>query len=101
MTKVILPLYNYMYTYIPVIIIVSPFKNKIMWYMEHGHSWGMHWIWWILWVIFLIWIFVTPWNVPGQKTNKETPLDILKKRYAAGEIDSEEFEERKKTLMNN
>ena len=71
-----------------------------MWFDGH-HYWGMHWIWWILWIIFLIWIFATPWDLPGQRTKKETPLDILKKRYAAGEIDSEEFEERKKALLNN
>jgi len=71
-----------------------------MWFDGH-HYWGMHWIWWILWMIFLIWIFATPWDLPGQRTKKETPLDILKKRYAAGEIDSEEFEERKKALLNN
>lgn len=72
-----------------------------MWHFDGHHFWGMHWIWWGLWLIFLIWIFVTPWNVPGQQTKQETPLDILKKRYAAGEIDSEEYEERKKTLLNS
>lgn len=70
-------------------------------HLYDGHFGGMHLIWWIIWVIFLIWIFATPWGVPGQRTKKETPLDILKKRYAAGEIDSEEFEERKKALLNN
>lgn len=69
-----------------------------MWFDGH-HYWGMHWIWWILWIIFLIWIFATPWDVPGQRTKKEAPLDILKKRYAAGEIDSDEFEERKKAIQ--
>ena len=29
----------------------------------------------------------------------ETPLDILKKRYAKGEIDIEEFDRRKKDLQ--
>lgn len=66
-----------------------------------GHYWGMHIIWWIIWVIFLFWIFFTPWDVPGQRTRKETPLDILKKRLAAGEITTEEFMEKKSLLKNN
>ena len=33
----------------------------------------------------------------GQTSN-ETPLDILKKRYARGEITKEQFEEMKKDL---
>lgn len=44
-----------------------------------GHYWGMHIIWWVIWVIFIIWIFATPWDIPGQRTKKETPLDLLKK----------------------
>ncbi|MFH1314279.1 MAG: SHOCT domain-containing protein [Candidatus Eisenbacteria bacterium] len=32
-------------------------------------------------------------------TTGETPLDILKKRYARGEITLEEFEEKKRHLM--
>lgn len=62
------------------------------------HFWGMHWLWWILWILFLIWIFFTPWSIPGERRNADSPLDILKKRYARGEINQEEYQERKKTL---
>ena len=64
-----------------------------------GHYWGMHIIWWVIWEIFIIWIFATPWDIPGQRTKKETPLDLLKKRYAKGEISKEEYEDIKKTLQ--
>ncbi|MBI0398117.1 SHOCT domain-containing protein [Cyclobacterium marinum] len=56
-----------------------------------GHYWGMHIIWWIIWVIFIMWIFATPWDIPGQKMKRETPLDLLNKRYAKGEISKEEY----------
>nr|WKN40387.1 SHOCT domain-containing protein [Tunicatimonas sp. TK19036] len=59
----------------------------------------MHIIWWVIWVIFIIWIFATPWDIPGQRTKKETPLDLLKKRYAKGEISKEEYEDIKRTLQ--
>lgn len=69
----------------------------MMW-NDHGIFWGMHWFWWALWIIFLIWIFVLPYNIPGQRLERETPMDILKKKYAAGEMSTEEYEERKRIL---
>lgn len=69
-----------------------------MWHMHEGHWWGMHWIWWILWGIIIFGLFVSPKSILGLYKKKDTPLDILKKRYAAGEISTEEYEERKKVL---
>ncbi len=65
------------------------------------HFWGMHLIWWVIWLILLFWIFATPYNLPGQKNKKDTPLEILKKRFASGQITKEEYQERKKILEND
>jgi len=66
-----------------------------------GHFGGMHLIWWIIWLVFIIWIFFIPTDIPYQKAKKESPLEILKKRFAKGEISKEEFEESKKILNSN
>jgi putative membrane protein len=64
----------------------------------HLDFWGMHLVWWIVWLVLLYWIFAVPYNIPGQRSKKDTPLDILKKRFAQGEINKEEFLEAKKLL---
>lgn len=70
--------------------------------MHHGyHFGGMHFFWWIFWIIIIIWIFATPYDLPGQRTKTETPLEILKKRFAKGEITKEEYDEKKKLLLEN
>jgi putative membrane protein len=66
-----------------------------------GHFGGMHLVWWIIWIILLIWIFLIPNDIPYQKTKKEDPLNILKKRFAKGEINKEEYEESKKILKSD
>lgn len=66
----------------------------------NDHFGGMHFVWWIIWFILLIWIFIVPADIPYQKSKKENPLDILKKRFAQGEISKEEFEESKKVLKS-
>jgi len=50
-------------------------------------------------IVFLIfWVFN---KIKGSemKPKEETALDILKKRYARGEINKEEFEEKKKDIL--
>jgi putative membrane protein len=67
--------------------------------MYEGYNYGgMHLIWWFLWMILLVWIFATPYHIPGQRSKKDTPLDILKKRFASGQINEEEYQEKKKFI---
>ncbi|HVB48947.1 MAG TPA: SHOCT domain-containing protein [Burkholderiales bacterium] len=43
------------------------------------------------------------WVVPGRTPragSEDTPLEILKRRYARGEIDQDEFERAKRTLKD-
>jgi putative membrane protein len=70
--------------------------------MHQGyHFGGMHFFWWIFWIIIIIWIFATPYDLPGQRTKTESPLEILKKRFAKGEITKEEYDQKKKLLEEN
>ncbi|WP_159518547.1 SHOCT domain-containing protein [Sunxiuqinia indica] len=70
--------------------------------MGGGFGMGMGW-WWIIGIIVLIaivWPIVQRSNrnnITGQEPRKSA-LDILKERYASGEIDKQEFEERKKDI---
>jgi putative membrane protein len=63
--------------------------------------WGMGLIWWFVWIVLLFWIFALPYNIPGQRYKKDSPLDILQKRFALGEITNEEYQEKKKILEND
>jgi putative membrane protein len=65
------------------------------------HFWGMHLIWWMVWLSLLFWIFATPYQIPFQRSAKNTPLDILQKRFASGQITKEEYEERRAILLKD
>ncbi len=69
-------------------------------HFNDGHFGGMHLIWWIIWIIVLGWVFLKLYNFPSQSTKKENPLDILKNRFAKGELTKEEFKESIKILKS-
>lgn len=77
--------------------------------MMHGYwggPWGMGWmgglfmlIFWVLIIIGVVWLVKYLASSRSCYSNHpDTPLEILKKRYAKGEIDKKEFEEKKKDL---
>jgi putative membrane protein len=50
-------------------------------------------------VVLLVRWLGGPWQAPPRETPPaRTPLDILKERFARGEIDKEEFEGRRRVL---
>lgn len=70
-------------------------------HMPWGWGGGFMMILWIV-VIALIIFFLVRYlrgYAPGGGQGQETALDVLKKRYARGEISKEEFEEKKRDLM--
>lgn len=69
--------------------------------MNYGYGYGGMFMWLIFLIVlgiaiyFIIQTFKSK-NVVGSE--QETPLNILKKRYAKGEINKEEFDRMKKDL---
>ncbi len=64
---------------------------------------GSMFIFWVLIVVVIVLLF---WELPSwgvreasESSNYYSPLEILKRRYARGEIDREEFEVRQKDLL--
>jgi putative membrane protein len=60
---------------------------------------GLFWIAIIVGIIFLIrWLFVSTGARGHGTISEDSPLEILKRRYARGEINKEEFEQKRRDL---
>ena len=63
---------------------------------------GLGWIFMVVfWILIILGVVAFARYLGGAKQNGagRTPMDILKERYAKGEIDKKEFEEKKKALV--
>jgi putative membrane protein len=89
-----------MNTLIPSVLAVQ------FWQWHEGGHMSMYWGWWVVWAILLIvlaWIAFVPGARRGDKSSSEdvSPEEILKRRFARGEIGEEEFERRMKKLRGS
>ncbi|MHB1855908.1 MAG: SHOCT domain-containing protein [Acidobacteriaceae bacterium] len=69
---------------------------------HYYYFWGMHAYWWVFW--FILWVMFFSFMMPVTRTSyrqMQTPLQLLQRRYAAGEITSEEYEERRIKLLRD
>jgi len=67
-----------------------------------GGPWGM-WVGMLFWILILVGFFyLVSWLVkhPSISPSSGTALEILKRRYASGEMDSEEYLKRKRGLQS-
>jgi len=72
--------------------------------MLHEIFMGNVWFGWFMWILIIALVFILIWNntrerdkyIPFDKN--ETALDILKKRYAKGEITKDQYEQMKKDV---
>ena len=74
-----------------------------MWYMNEGMGWWMVFggVWMVIFwgglIALIIW-GITKLSRRNGSLPKHDPLDIVKERYAKGEISKKEFEQLKKDL---
>ncbi len=69
----------------------------------NGSMWfggGFMWIFWILLFVILVWVVKAVMTDSASKNTNvdESPLEILKKRYARGEIEEDEYIRRRNEL---
>ncbi len=90
----------------------APYQYQPMSNMMYGYGYGPGWGYmggwsWILstffWILLIVGIVVlVRWAVRGMhhERHKGGAIEILKERYAKGDIDKKEFEEKKKDLSS-
>lgn len=85
-------------------------NNPMMWNFGNNQMWGLGWFGLIfmvlLWVLIIAgiialikWLSGLSGESYGARTRGKSPLEILKERYARGEINKEEFESKKKDIL--
>jgi putative membrane protein len=70
----------------------------------YPYFFGMNAVWWVVWIVALVLLF--SFAVPVRRKiwreyRLANPFAVLQRRYAAGEISTEEYEERRSMLARD
>ena len=69
-------------------------REHMRWMGDHMGWMGLWWIVGLALLFFVVWAAARAGSSPGSARAEESPETILKRRYARGEIDREEFDRR-------
>lgn len=71
-----------------------------MFYGDGYYMAGMHGLWWLFWLVIVGVLLFYGWGRRGKdrRLALETPLEVLKRRLATGEITPEQYDERKAVI---
>lgn len=61
---------------------------------------GMHLFWWLFWIAIVV-AFLALFMPAQWRRPRETPLEELQRRYAAGALSSQDYEEHKAALRRD
>ncbi len=68
-------------------------------YEGHWFGGGFMWVFWIVLIVLILW-GARAYTGRNDSTQQQSALDILKARYARGEITQKEYETTKRDLLS-
>lgn len=86
---------------------MHPFYGAVSEFLEEGHWWvgllsmAMYLLFWAVVIVFAVKLFKKYFadRPTPPKSEEDSALRILRERYARGEIDAEEFKQKKSDLL--
>ncbi len=80
-------------------------QGQRMWY-GNGQMVGMHWGWWIFWLLFLVILVLLVIRAGGGRDAgsgyaPRSAEDVLRERFARGELTEDEYHERLRILRES
>jgi putative membrane protein len=96
------------------VVVVTMALSPLVWAQDRPWGWGMHPMWglWGAWGLGMLFVMLTFWVVviaalvlavrwlvgQGREPRRDQALEMLRERYAKGEIGKDEFDAKKRDL---